>query len=147
VKPDTAGSTFTAVGRSQLLARWPGTHSRILSGIQRAAQTVLGVYLKRTCSRVTSASGALGVLNDYALYKSTHSLTQSLSRTSGVVDDVTVGHVVVGATALRDRPVEGGEGTGEEREGGGSASTPREVASNFSAVVSPMPVAQATQVR
>jgi len=30
-------------------------------------QTVLGVYLKRTCSRVTSASSALGVLNDYAL--------------------------------------------------------------------------------
>jgi len=27
----------------------------------------LGVYLKRTCSRVTSASSALGVLNDYAL--------------------------------------------------------------------------------
>jgi len=37
----------------------------------------LGVYLKRTCSRVTSASNALGVLNDYALYKSTHSLTHS----------------------------------------------------------------------
>ena len=67
-----SGSTLTAVGRSQLLARWPGTHSRILSGIQRAAQTVLGVCLQRTCSRVTSASSALGVLNDYALYKSTH---------------------------------------------------------------------------
>jgi len=25
---------------SRLLSRWPGTHSRILSGIQRAAQTV-----------------------------------------------------------------------------------------------------------
>ena len=71
------GSTLTAVGRSQLLARWPGTLSRILSGIQRAAQTVLGVYLKRTCSRVTSASSALGVINDYALYKSTHSLIHS----------------------------------------------------------------------
>ena len=70
-----SGSTLTAVGRSQLLARGPGTHSRILSWIQRAAQTVLGVYLKRTCSRVTSASSALGVLNDYALYKYTHSLT------------------------------------------------------------------------
>ena len=57
--------------------RWPGTQSRILSGIQRAAQTVLGVYLKRTCSRITSASSALGVLNDYALYKSTHSLTHA----------------------------------------------------------------------
>jgi len=66
------------VGRFQLLARWPGTHSRILSGIQRAAQTILCVYLKRICSRVTNASSALGVLNDYALYKSTHSLTHSL---------------------------------------------------------------------
>ena len=74
-----SGSTLTAVGRSQLLARWPGTHSRILSGIQRAAQTVLGIYLKRTCSRVSSASSALAVLNDYALYKSTHSLTYSFT--------------------------------------------------------------------
>ena len=55
-----------------------GPMARILSGIQRAAQTVLGVYLKRTYSRVTSASSALGVLNVYALYKSTHSLTRSL---------------------------------------------------------------------
>ena len=64
-----SGSTLTAVGRSRLLARWPGTHCRILSAIHRAAQTVLGVYLglKRTCSRVTSASSALAVLNDYAL--------------------------------------------------------------------------------
>jgi len=60
--------------RSQLLARWPGTLSRILYGIQRAAQTVLGVYFKRTCSRVTSAPSTLGVLNDYAR---THSLTDS----------------------------------------------------------------------
>jgi len=67
--------SFTAVGCSQLLARWPGTHSWILSGIQRAAQTVLGIYLKRTCSRITCASSALRVLNDYALCKSTHSLT------------------------------------------------------------------------
>jgi len=28
--PRVSGSTLTAVGRSQLLARWPGTHSRIL---------------------------------------------------------------------------------------------------------------------
>jgi len=74
-----SGSILAAVGRSQSLVRWPGTHSRILSRIQRAAQTVLGVYLKRTCSRVTSASSALGVLNDYALYKSTHSLTQKVA--------------------------------------------------------------------
>ena len=38
----------------------------------------LGVYLKRTCLRVTSASSALAVLGDYALYKSTHSLTHCL---------------------------------------------------------------------
>ena len=63
----------TCMWRSQLLARWPATHSRILSTTQRAAQTVLGVYLKRTCSRVTSASSALAVRNDYALYTSTHS--------------------------------------------------------------------------
>jgi len=33
----------------------------------------LGVYLTRASSRVTSASSALAVLYDYALYKSTHS--------------------------------------------------------------------------
>jgi len=38
--------------------------------------------LKRTCSRVTSASSASGVLNGYALYKSTHSLTHSLTHRS-----------------------------------------------------------------
>ena len=37
----------------------------LLQIFQRAAHTVLGVYLKRTCSRVTSASNALGVLNDH----------------------------------------------------------------------------------
>jgi len=42
-----ASRLLTAVGRSQLLARRPGTLSRILSGIPRAAQTVLDVYLKR----------------------------------------------------------------------------------------------------
>ena len=35
--------------------------------------------LKISCPRVTSASSALGVLNDFALYKSTHSLTHSLT--------------------------------------------------------------------
>ena len=68
-----SGSTLTAVGRSQLLARWPGTHSRILSGIPRAAQTVSGVYLKR--SRVTSESSALGVLT---IMRYTNSRTHSL---------------------------------------------------------------------
>jgi len=62
---------------SGFLSCWPDglELSRILSGIQRAAQSVLGVYLKRTYSRATSASSTLGILNDYALYKSTHSLT------------------------------------------------------------------------
>ena len=68
-----SGSTLTAVGRSHLLARWPGTLSRILPGIQRAAQTVLGVYLKRTCSRVTSALIIIGILSP------THSLTLGLN--------------------------------------------------------------------
>jgi len=77
-----SGSTPTAVGRSQLLARWHGTHYRISSGIQRSTQTVLGVYLKRSCSRVTSASSALVVLNVYVLYKSTHSLTHSQKSSS-----------------------------------------------------------------
>ena len=54
--------------------RWPGTHYWILFKIQRAAQTVLGIYLKRTCLHVTNAPIALGVLNDYALYNSTRSL-------------------------------------------------------------------------
>jgi len=49
----------------------------LLPDFIRAAQTVLGVYIKRTCSRVTSASSALGVHNDYALYKSTHALALS----------------------------------------------------------------------
>ena len=90
-----SGSTLTAVGRSQLLARWPGTHSRILSGIQREARTVLGVYLQRTFSRDTSASSARGVLNDYALYKSTHSLTHLTPDENGAEDDLqTVEEVV-----------------------------------------------------
>ena len=50
----------------------------MLSGILWTAQTVLGVYLKRTCSRDTSASSALGVLNNYALHKSMHVFIHSL---------------------------------------------------------------------
>ena len=67
-------STLTAVGHSQLLARWPGTYSRILSGIQRAALTILGTYLNRICSHNTNASSALGVLSDYT----NHSLNTSI---------------------------------------------------------------------
>jgi len=38
---------------------------------------VVKVSCCKSCFRVTSASSALGVLDDYALYKSTHSLTHS----------------------------------------------------------------------
>ena len=43
--PDRNPADALAVVRSRLLARWPGTHSRIVSRIQRAAQTVLGVHV------------------------------------------------------------------------------------------------------
>jgi len=43
-----SGSTLRPSG---VLSCWPGTLSRTLSRIQRAAQIVLGVCLKRTCSR------------------------------------------------------------------------------------------------
>jgi len=66
-----SGSTLTAVGLSQFLARWSGTLSRIfLSEKERREQhrvTVSDVYSKCTCSRDVSASSALGVLNDNAL--------------------------------------------------------------------------------
>ena len=39
-----------------------------------------------TCSRVTSASSALGILNDYALYTSTHSLTHSLTHINNIIE-------------------------------------------------------------
>ena len=56
--------------------RRPGTLSLSLSlglsGIPQTTQTVLGVYIKRTCSLDTSASSALGVLDDI------HALTHSL---------------------------------------------------------------------
>jgi len=66
---------ITAVGHSQLLAWWPGNLSRISSGIPQTVQTVLGAYLKHTHLRDTRASSALGVPNNNALYKPTHSLT------------------------------------------------------------------------
>ena len=55
---------------SGILGCWPDglELSRILSGMQQAAQTVLGIYLKHTCSRNTSASSALGVLCMYDTY-------------------------------------------------------------------------------
>jgi len=75
-----SGSTLTAVGRSQLLIRWPGTLSRFLSGILWTAQTILGVYLKRTCSCDTSASGTFGVLGcRIAMCIQIHALIHSLT--------------------------------------------------------------------
>ena len=74
------GTSINTYGCRAFSLAGPMAWNSLPSGIQRAAQTVLGVYLKRTCSRVTSASSALGVLNDYALYKSTHSLSNSLAR-------------------------------------------------------------------
>ena len=59
------------------------------SGIQRAAQTVLGVYLKRTCSRVPSAPSALAVLNDYAdIQIQIHSLTHLNSPTASEQNNI-----------------------------------------------------------
>jgi len=71
-----SGSTLTAVGRSQLLAD-PMAWNSLPDFIRDPTSSTGCVYLKRTCSRVTSACSALWVLNDYALCKSTHSLTHS----------------------------------------------------------------------
>jgi len=60
-----AFTDFVNSGVSGGRFRWPGTHSLILSGIQTSSTDCLGLYLKRSCSRVTSAASALGVLNDY----------------------------------------------------------------------------------
>jgi len=73
-----SSSTLTAVGHSQLLVQWPQT----LPGFVRDATNstdCFRIYLKRTCSRDTSASSALGVLllNDNALFK-IHAVTHSL---------------------------------------------------------------------
>jgi len=46
----------------------------VFAGIQRAALTILGIYLKRICSHNTNASSALGVLSDYTY----HSLNTSI---------------------------------------------------------------------
>ena len=49
---------------------YPGSHEQ-----HRRSSAYLFTYL---FTRYTSASSAVGVLNDYALYKSTHSLTLAL---------------------------------------------------------------------
>ena len=65
------GSTLTA--SCSFLGCWPDGPE--LS--QWAAQTVLDVYLKLTCSHDTGACSASGVVNSNVLYESTHSLTES----------------------------------------------------------------------
>ena len=64
-------------GRRGVLVAGPMAWNSLQFFRDPMSSTVLCVYLKRTCSRDTSAFSALGVLNDYALYKSTHSLTHS----------------------------------------------------------------------
>ena len=63
---------------SGVLSCWPDG-LELTPGFYQGSIEQHGVlkYLKRICSRVTSASSALVVLDDYALYKSirTHSLT------------------------------------------------------------------------
>ena len=87
-----SGSTLTAAG----VLSWWSDGLELTSGFYPESneqhRLYLGVYLKRTCSRVTSASSALGVLNDYAVYKSTHSLTHSLLPTFSMTSDVMFAH-------------------------------------------------------
>ena len=61
---DTVPAQRIRVGLFPLLAQWSGTLSQISSTTWRSVQTVLGVYLKHTCSCDTSASSTLDVLND-----------------------------------------------------------------------------------
>ena len=49
-----------------------------IPGFNKQHRLFLGVYLKRTYSHDISASSALGILNDYALYN--HALTLTHTR-------------------------------------------------------------------
>jgi len=74
-----SGSTLTAIGRSHSVAGPMAWNSlpdfiRDPTSSTDCFRRLLKTYSR---SRVTSASSELGVLNDYALYKSTHSLTHS----------------------------------------------------------------------
>ena len=74
-------------GRRAFSVAGPMAWNSLSDFIQRdptSSTDCLGVYLERSCSRVTSASSALAVLNDYAdnaPYKSTHSLTHRQTHT------------------------------------------------------------------
>ena len=76
-----SGSTLTAVGRSHSVAgpmAWNSLPDFIRDPTS-STDCVRRLLKKYLFARYYSASCALGVLNDYALYKSTHSLTRSLS--------------------------------------------------------------------
>ena len=77
----TCRATFPAqhLRPSGILRFYPGSNEQ--------HRLFIGVYLKSTCSRDTSASKALGVLNDYALYKSTHSLNRHLFLATACVSE------------------------------------------------------------
>ena len=68
-----SGSTLTAVGRSRLLAQWPGTLSRILSRGPTSStdcfERLLKTYLFARYSCIQRIRGFLTIM-DYALYKS-----------------------------------------------------------------------------
>jgi len=95
---------------SGVLSCWPDglelTPGFYPSGIQRAAQTVLGVYLKRTSSRVTRASSALVVLTDmrYANPR-THSLQGHGTdrRTDGQIAALRNAYVMGGSRPCKTR--------------------------------------------
>jgi len=73
--PDRNPADALAVVRCRLLARWPGTDSRIVSRIQRAAQTVLGVHVLARAILVHPAHwGFSAIMRD--MNPGTHSLTR-----------------------------------------------------------------------
>ena len=88
-----SGSTLTAVYRAFSVAG-PMAWNSLPDFIRDPTSSV---YLKRTCPRVTSAFSALRVLNDYALYKSTHSLTHSITHSQRD------GYTTTTSTALAQR--------------------------------------------
>jgi len=63
-----------------ILGCWPDgleLAARFYLGFNKQHRLFLGVYLKRTYSHDISASSALGILNDYALYNHALTLTHS----------------------------------------------------------------------
>jgi len=73
-------SGLNTYGRRAFWVAGPMAWNSLPAGIQPAAQTVLGVYLKRTCSRVTSASSTWGSqwLRAIQFHARTHSFTHGV---------------------------------------------------------------------